>query len=164
MSKTRLDIDTYGLFLAHVVSLRSTCRRRRAGCVVIDSQKHIRATGYNGVPRHMVHCLDVSCSGATAAPGTHLDECMAVHAEENALLQMDNKYSSPFTLYLTCTPCLHCAKIISNFSGITRVIASKVYPDKAALEMLKKGGVHLEILPLFNLEALCETLLKVCPT
>lgn len=143
---SRINKDEYGILLAHIVSLRSTCRRRRAGCVVIDRNKHIKGTGYNGVSKNRVHCLDVPCSGAEASSGNNLDECMAVHAEENALLQMESKSSGPFTIYCTCSPCLHCAKLITNFPDIKRMVVSEIYPDPAAIEMIKESGIIFEVI------------------
>ena len=83
----RLAVDDYFLKMAELAALRSTCARRQVGCVLVDSNNHVAATGYNGVPKGFVHCLDVPCIGADAQSGTRLDECYAVHAEMNALLQ-----------------------------------------------------------------------------
>ena len=88
MNFSRLDVDDYFLNIAKLVGKRSTCRRRQVGCVLVDSQNHIVSTGYNGVIKGATHCLDVPCQGAQAPSGTDLDECFAVHAEMNALLQL----------------------------------------------------------------------------
>ena len=72
--------------MAELVAERSTCRRRKVGCVLVDSNNHVVATGYNGVPTHFPHCLDEPCEGATAPSGESLEKCLAVHAEQNALL------------------------------------------------------------------------------
>jgi len=50
--------DEYFLQLAGQAATRSTCLRRRVGAVLVRD-KRILATGYNGAPRGVAHCLDV---------------------------------------------------------------------------------------------------------
>ena len=90
MTIQRLNIDEYFLNMARLTSLRSTCVRIQVGCILVDSNNHVVATGYNGVPKNFQHCLDVPCTGATAPSGTQLNECWAVHAEMNAMLQLQS--------------------------------------------------------------------------
>ncbi|MBN2712449.1 MAG: cytidine deaminase, partial [Planctomycetes bacterium] len=56
----RPDWDEYFMTIAHQVSSRSTCLRRKVGAVVVKD-KRILATGYNGAPRNMLHCADTGC-------------------------------------------------------------------------------------------------------
>ncbi len=46
--------------LALVVAKRSTCLRQKVGAVIVKD-KRILATGYNGAPSGMAHCLDIGC-------------------------------------------------------------------------------------------------------
>jgi dCMP deaminase len=46
--------------IAHIVSMRSTCLRRNVGAVIVKD-KRILATGYNGAPSGLKHCLEVGC-------------------------------------------------------------------------------------------------------
>ncbi len=140
------DIDTYFLALAHLVSLRSTCRRRRVGCVLVDQKRRVRATGYNGVPKGYPHCLDTPCPGADAPSGTQLSECYSVHAEINALIQFTNFLDDPITAYLTTTPCRDCTKVLSN-SPVTRIVAATYYSQEDAViyQMLEAAGISCEV-------------------
>ena len=52
----RLEIDEYFLNMAKLAALRSTCKRRQVGCILVDSNNHVAATGYNGVPKGFKHC------------------------------------------------------------------------------------------------------------
>lgn len=79
--------------------------KRRVGAVLISSKrKVVLSTGYNGTPRGMVNCSEGGCSrcnstsilskrgdvSAAAAPvrsGMSMEECLCLHAEENALLE-----------------------------------------------------------------------------
>jgi len=46
--------------IAQLVSQRSTCIRRKVGAVLV-SNKRMLATGYNGAPSGLEHCLDYGC-------------------------------------------------------------------------------------------------------
>ena len=56
----RPDWNTYFLELAHLVSKRSTCLRRRVGAVIVKD-RHILSTGYNGPPKGITHCEAAGC-------------------------------------------------------------------------------------------------------
>ena len=129
--------------MSSLVAKRATCRRRKVGCVLVDSKNHIVATGYNGVPTHFPHCLDNPCEGANEPSGESLDKCLAVHAEQNALLQLrSNDY---LTAYLTVTPCITCAKMIAN-SSIRRIVSNVVYIQPTAMNILSTAGIKVDII------------------
>ena len=46
--------------ITHLVAKRSTCLRRQVGAVLVKDKK-ILATGYNGAPSRVEHCLDIGC-------------------------------------------------------------------------------------------------------
>ena len=138
----RLEIDDYFLKMAQLASLRSTCVRRQVGCVLVDSHNHVVATGYNGVPAGFTHCLALPCKGANAPSGTRLNECKAVHAEMNALLQLQS--TDTLTAYLTVTPCFDCAKVLAN-SNVKRIVASVWYPQTEVKEILEEANIVVDI-------------------
>ena len=79
--------DAYFMELATVVASRSNCSRRHVGAVVVRN-RHILATGYNGTPYGVKNCFEGGCprcSGETKS-GAKLDECLCVHAEQNAII------------------------------------------------------------------------------
>ena len=129
--------------MAELVAERSTCRRRKVGCVLVDSNNHVVATGYNGVPTHFPHCLDEPCEGATAPSGESLEKCLAVHAEQNALLQL--RSNDILTAYLTVTPCITCAKMLAN-SRVKRIVANREYVQSLAVDVLDKAKIRVDIL------------------
>ena len=142
MTTQRLHIDEYFLNMARLTSLRSTCVRRQVGCILVDSNNHVVATGYNGVPKNFQHCLDVPCTGATAPSGTQLNECWAVHAEMNAMLQL--RSTDLLTAYITVTPCFDCAKILAN-SNVKRIVAPIWYPQNHVKEILDNANIEVDI-------------------
>ena len=143
LSYSRPHIDNYFLQMAELVAQRSTCRRRQVGCVLVDSDSHVVATGYNGVPTNFTHCLDVPCEGATAPSGESLEKCLAVHAEQNAFLQL--RSNDWLTAYLTVTPCITCAKMFAN-SRVKRIVANCEYVQSLAVEILDKAKIQVDII------------------
>lgn len=56
---SRISRDQWAMELAKITSLRSTCSRRRVGCVLLNGRGHVIATGYNGVAAGLPHCNEV---------------------------------------------------------------------------------------------------------
>lgn len=144
---SRMRWNDYFMKLAHVVAERSTCRRRQIGAVLVKD-KRIIATGYNGAPTKIEHCLERGCrkDEVGAESGKGLEVCPALHAEQNCLLQCA-KYgivAEGSALYCTLSPCIQCAKELIN-AGVRAIIydAQDDYPDKIGLEMLTKSDVAL---------------------
>lgn len=130
---SRESRDSYFLRIASVVASRGTCRRRRVGAILVDSRRHIIATGYNGTPAGFPHCLDHECPGARSVSGTHLDGCFAIHAEANALLQCSD-VSRIDTCYSTASPCISCTKLLLN-TGCRRICFLEEYPHPEAKQL-----------------------------
>jgi dCMP deaminase len=101
------------LRMAKVLSEQSTCARRKVGAIFVDYRDHIIASGYNGNAYNLAHCIDRPCPGATYVSGEGLSECEAVHAEQNALVQCHDA-NQIHSVYLTCSPCIHCLKMLLN--------------------------------------------------
>lgn len=79
-------------------------------------------------------------------PGKMLDTCIAVHAEEAAILQAARLGSTTLmnaTLYTTTFPCLLCAKSIIN-AGISTIVYREPYPMGDTVKMLEKCGIKLK--------------------
>ena len=123
--------------IAAVVAKRSNCCRRNVGAVIMKDN-HILSTGYNGTPRGVRNCFDGGCPRCNGAveSGTHLDECLCTHAEQNAICQAAFYGSSIAggTIYITISPCLTCAKLIIN-AGLKEVVYGG---DYAFLDTVKK--------------------------
>ncbi|MBA2578833.1 MAG: dCMP deaminase family protein [Euzebyaceae bacterium] len=120
----RQSWDEYFLGLAAAAASRSNCVRRKIGAVIVRG-RHIRATGYNGPPSGYGHCEQGACPRASSESAMCLayDNCVAIHAEANALLFADADEREGATLYSTAAPCFSCAKLIAN-SGVAEVVAA----------------------------------------
>ena len=139
---SRLSKNDYYFSILPLVAQRSTCARRSVGCIITNKEGHVLSTGYNGVPKNFDHCIDVPCSGASDRPGD-TSKCMAIHAEQNALLQCSDK-DAMYTMYCTCTPCFVCAKMISN-TNIEVIYCLESYADMSGVDVLIEAGKVLYI-------------------
>lgn len=126
-SSDRITVDEYYIAMATLASLRSTCVRRRVGCILTDSGNRVLAVGYNGVPRGTPHCISNPCVGANAPSGTDLRNCYASHAEQNALISCKDIQAIK-TAYVTTAPCDSCAKLFVNTS-CQRIVYLEDYPS-----------------------------------
>ena len=128
-SDSRPDWDTYFMGIAHVVSSRGNCSRRRVAAIIVKDRRII-STGYNGTPRGVKNCMDGGCPrcASTAPSGSSLGDCICSHAEENSLTQAayHGISTKDATIYVTLSPCLTCAKMIIN-AGIKEVIYDEEY-------------------------------------
>lgn len=139
MKKQRVSIHETMMSVAAIMSRRSTCARRRVGCVLVDIDMHVLATGYNGVASGVTHCIDKACPGAKLPSGQGLNLCEAIHAEQNALLQCRD-VRDIYTAYCTTAPCVTCTKLLLN-TGCMRIIFFKDYPhSEMSSKMWKDAG------------------------
>ncbi len=139
--------DEYFMEMAELTAKRSTCMRRSVGAVIVKDRRAI-ATGYNGAPRGIAHCEERGgCirQQMNIPSGQRHELCMALHAEQNAIIQaaaMGNSIEGG-TIYITHQPCAICAKMIIN-SGITRIVIKEGYPDELAAAILEEAGLEIE--------------------
>lgn len=150
--------DTYFTSLANLASLRSNCMKRRVGAVLVTNDKRVLSTGYNGTPRGMINCNEGGCARCNgqnyfpnqltstnhvASCGVNLEECLCLHAEENALLEAGRDRISNSTLYCNTCPCLRCSiKIVQ--CGVREVIYSQPYSmDQQAQRIFLEAGIKL---------------------
>jgi len=131
--------------IAELVSSRSTCLRRQVGAVLVRD-KHIIATGYNGAPRGVSHCLEVGCLREKLGipSGERHEMCRGTHAEQNAIIQaaLHGVSTDGATLYCTHQPCILCGKMLIN-AGVKKVIFRGDYPDGLALELMHEAGIEM---------------------
>lgn len=113
--------DEWGLALAKTVALRADCSRRQVGAVLMTPDHAIVATGYNGAPSGAPGCLTAGACPrglSDVLPGSSYDTgagaCIALHAEQNALLRASREDQFGSTLYITDEPCEGCRRMIAG--------------------------------------------------
>lgn len=125
----------------------STCGKRQYTAILTDDKYHVLGMGYNGGPANAVHCIDGGCPRfqENSPSGSSYDNCIAVHAEQNAFLHSD--YSgNPTKLYVNGPPCFTCAKMIVN-STVQEVfyIEDPSYKDfPRVLEFMTDNGLKVQ--------------------
>ena len=143
----RPDWDKYFMEITELVSTRTTCLRRSVGAVIVKENR-ILATGYNGAPAGLAHCLDIGCmrEKMNIPSGERQELCRGIHAEQNAIVQAARFGVSLMdsTIYINTQPCITCAKLLINV-GVKRVVYKNPYPDKMSLEILKEAGIAVEV-------------------
>lgn len=116
----------YFLAIAEVVGRRATCLRRLYGAVIVKDHIII-STGYNGAPRGADNCIDTNVckrNEYNVPPGERYELCVAVHAEQNAIINADPEKMKGATIYIAGVhadgnfasgrPCLLCRRMIQN--------------------------------------------------
>ena len=143
----RLDIDDYFLKIASVVAERSTCRRHHMGAIAVRD-KHILATGYNGAAAGLKDCLELGClrDEQGIPSGERQEVCRAIHAEQNVIIQaaLHGISLEGSTIYATHTPCVLCAKMLTN-AKIKRFVSFGKYSDDTFIQLFKEASIELNI-------------------
>lgn len=133
------------LRIASSLATLSTCMRRQVGCVMVDSKFRVLASGYNGTAAGAINCTDEPCKGAGYPSGQGLEFCEALHAEQNALIQLKEP-DKVVTIYCTASPCIHCVKMLANTSA-QEIIFEQEYPhsiSKDFWEGIGRKWTHLD--------------------
>ena len=146
----RLSWTEYYIRICHLVAERSTCIRRRVGAIAVKD-KRVLATGYNGAPTGLPHCLEVGClrEQLGVPSGQRHEICRGLHAEQNVIIQaaVHGVSIKDAEIYCTTQPCLICTKMLIN-CGVTAIYYTEGYPDDLAESMLKEAGIRYERLSL----------------
>lgn len=147
---SRPDWDHYFMGMTELIAERSTCLRRKVGALLVRN-KRIIATGYNGAPSGILHCGERQGGCLRQAmnipSGERHELCIAVHAEQNAIIQAAC-LGIPIegsTLYCTTQPCIICTKMLIN-AGVKRIVTREGYPDQLSLSLLQESGIQMEVL------------------
>ena len=136
------SLDAVYLKMADDLSILSHAVRRKVGCLIVKDTQII-SEGYNGTPRG----FDNGCEYID-----HVDHMYTkpevLHAESNAITKLARSTNSSdgATLYVTCSPCFECAKLIIQ-SGIGCVVYKDLYTNKDCMEaliLLKKASIKVK--------------------
>jgi dCMP deaminase len=126
INKNRPDWDEYFLEIARVIAKRSTCLRRLYGAIIVRDRVII-STGFNGSARGEANCVDTGkCirQELNVPKGERYELCVAVHAEQNAIINGDPMMMKGASIYIaglnadgsyaSGEPCLMCRRMIKN--------------------------------------------------
>jgi dCMP deaminase len=138
---------------AETFALLSTARRKKVGAIIVKDNRII-SIGYNGTPSGWDNnCEDkiytspwqseyMDEEGITYSLKTKPE---VIHAEMNAIAKLAKSTESGdgSSMFITCAPCIECAKMIAQ-SGIKNAYYREAYRSDDGLEFLHKCNVSVE--------------------
>lgn len=129
---------------ARIFAELSTSKRKQVGAVVVKDNRII-SIGYNGMPSGWDN--DCEVMSYTDFTGTVVTKTKAevLHAESNAIAKLAKSTESGdgASMFITCSPCIECAKMIFQ-SGIKEVFYSEDYRDDRGIIFLNKCGITVK--------------------
>ena len=143
--KSRPDWDDYLLGFARHASLRSSCDRKRIGCV-FTLEHRVLVTAYNGAVSGLRNCIErghiIMESVENGVAKSHCQ--LANHAEANAIAWAARKGIAleGSTVYLTHYPCYNCAKLMIQ-AGVVEIVYELPFADTLAEQFLAEAGVRV---------------------
>ena len=136
--------DTLFMDIAKRVSEMSYAKRLKVGSILVK-EGNIISFGWNGMPAgwdndcedEVWNVHDGSCELKTRPE--------VLHAEQNLLMKISKSTNSSegATMYVTCAPCIDCAKLIHQ-SGISKVVYGHTYRNNDGINLLQKCGVEIQ--------------------
>ena len=130
----QLELDHTFLEMAYVFANLSKAKRRKVGCIIVKDGQVI-SNGFNGTPSGFDNCCEIN----------NKTKPEVLHAESNALMKIARSTNSSIgsTMYLTCSPCFECAKLIIQ-SGITRLVYKEDYRKEDGIDLLRLTDIIIE--------------------
>jgi len=130
----QLELDHTFLEMAYVFANLSKAKRRKVGCIIVKDGQVI-SNGFNGTPSGFNNRCEVN----------DVTKPEVLHAESNALMKIARSTNSSIgsTMYLTCSPCFECAKLIIQ-SGITRLVYKEDYRKEDGIDLLRLTDIIIE--------------------
>ncbi len=143
---------------ARVFAELSTAKRKQVGAVVVKDNRII-SIGYNGMPsgwtnecEDKIYCEDGDCSEQLLPKEANqwmkyklVTKPEVLHAESNAIAKLAKSTESGdgASMFITCAPCLDCAKMIYQ-SGIIEVFYGEAYRNNDGIDFLNKCNISVK--------------------
>lgn len=141
-----MNWDEYFVSLLAPVAAKSKDPSTKVGCIIVGPDHEIRSTGYNDLPRGIVHTDE-----RLERPAKYL---YTEHAERNAIYNAARNGTSLVgsTIYCDMYPCAECARGIIQV-GIKRLVCTQEpragdsnwnASQLAAMEMMLEKGIEID--------------------
>ncbi|MFC1790465.1 cytidine/deoxycytidylate deaminase family protein [Patescibacteria group bacterium] len=128
------------------LALKSGCLRAKTGAVIVKSGQVLVETFNQVLPKNS-SCLGRGClrDKLRLGLGKEAEKCRSVHAEARAICLAAQKgiCLSGATAYLTCQPCVNCAKLLYCV-GVKAVYYLDRHADQTGEVFLKKMGLKCQ--------------------
>lgn len=129
----------YFMGIAQAVSARSKDPSTKVGAVIVNSQSHIVATGFNGMPRGFPE--------TEAIWQRPMKYDYVIHAEANCIAHATSPLAE-CVLYTTMFPCGECAKLIAAAGIKTVHYSDGKYSNDVTRHIFDMTGINLVWSPL----------------
>ena len=128
---------------ARVFAELSTAKRKQVGAVIVKDNRII-SIGYNGMPSGWDNDCEYLEHRIAQEPLLKTKP-EVLHAESNAIAKLAKSTESGdgASMFITCSPCIECAKMIFQ-SGIKEVFYGENYRDDAGVVFLNKCGITVK--------------------
>lgn len=128
-------MKTAKLFAEH-----STAIRKKVGAIIVKDDRII-SIGYNGMPTGWTNVCEY-WNETAQLEGEWKTKPEVLHAESNAIAKLarSSESGNGASLFVTCSPCLECAKLIYQ-SGIQEVFYNQEYRSNDGIEFLTKCNI-----------------------
>ena len=129
----RPEWDDIWMSVAHTIAQRSIDPRYQVGAVIVTADNtQVLALGYNGDHKGGPNTRESMATGQSGF----------IHAEINALIKCDYNNPKRKKMYVTLSPCSHCAKMIVN-ANIEEVVYSEDYRDTSGIDIMSSAGISV---------------------
>ena len=120
-------IGTY-IKVARLFAEHSSAKRKKVGAVIVKDDRII-SIGYNGMPAGWNNECEID----------NVTKSEVLHAESNAIAKLAKSTESGenATMFVTCAPCLECAKLIYQ-AGIKEIYYTEDYRKSDGVDFLSK--------------------------
>jgi len=137
-------IDQVYMDMAKTWSKLSHASRKKVGALIVKNGTII-SDGYNGTPSGFENECEEVLNDENGNFVGYQTKWYVLHAEANAILKIAKSTQSceGATIYLTCSPCAECSKLILQ-AGIKRLVYDEEYRDLTGLELLKRAVIEIK--------------------
>lgn len=164
------DWHEYYMGEAFWAATRSHDTKRRVGAVIVNNQKREICRGYNGFPSDIAD-TDLDTHGPNKLK-------WMVHAEVNAVANLNEKIYEKTEIYVTRPPCNNCAKLlwqkkiriwnipldcVDFESGVGAIMKTYDEDENQLLDVLLKAGLVINYID-FNIDDVVRFLKEQKPT
>lgn len=130
---SRPSFESIYMYLAELMSKRSTCKRLQVGAVITSTDfRHVLAVGYNGNASGLENSCDSTVEGA----------CGDLHAEANAVINCDAARATEKYVFVTHNPCIMCAKMLINLGNVKKVFYKNEYRNTKSITLLNSLNIE----------------------
>ena len=119
------------MHVAYTIAKRSVDLRHQVGTIIVtEDNTQLLSLGCNGNYKGGPNKVESEVPGQSGL----------IHAEQNALIKLDYNNPKKKKMYVTLSPCSHCAKMIVN-ANINEVIYDQKYRDDSGLNIMRSAGI-----------------------